>query len=36
MLTNITTHMNDAARSSMLSVSAGVRGWREARITSTS
>lgn len=34
--TNTITHMNGAARSSMLSVSAGVRGWREARITSTS
>ena len=35
MPTNITTHMNGAARSSMLSVSAGVRGWREVLITST-
>lgn len=35
MPANTTTVMNGAARSSMLSVSAGVRGWREARITST-
>lgn len=36
MPTNTTTPMNGVARSSMLSVSAGARGWREARITSTS
>lgn len=36
MPANTTTHMNGVAKSSMLSVSAGVRGWREARITSTS
>ena len=35
MPTNTTTPMNGVARSSMLSVSAGVRGWREVRITST-
>lgn len=36
MPANTTTVMNGAVRSSMLSVSVGVRGWREARITSTS